>query len=213
MKAGRPERTNRDSGPTQLRWRSKTKRENCKASPEWCAILANAMAHEEWLRLGACTPYEKEMNARTASVFRSWSPRRYGAGWSIWRGKNLRSQRRKWCSSAVLKRILRQAEAVAPTDATVLTLGRNWWREPSSESPRKHLPFVTLNCAACLPACSKASLRAPLAALRQDALEFAGSATLEQVERSTSYGCFVSEAAWSPRPPPVSDCTGPCSMP
>ena len=35
-----PKGRDRDSGPTPLRWRSKTRTENCRVSRGWCAILA-----------------------------------------------------------------------------------------------------------------------------------------------------------------------------
>ncbi|MEO7652262.1 MAG: sigma 54-interacting transcriptional regulator, partial [Bryobacteraceae bacterium] len=56
--------------------------------------------------------------------------------------------------SAGLRRVQRQVEVVAPTDATVLILGETGTgkelvaRAIHRLSPRRHLPFITLNCAA-----------------------------------------------------------------
>jgi transcriptional regulator with GAF, ATPase, and Fis domain len=57
-------------------------------------------------------------------------------------------------SSAALRRVQRQVEVVAPTDANVLILGETGTgkelvaRAIHQMSPRRSLPFITLNCAA-----------------------------------------------------------------
>jgi transcriptional regulator with GAF, ATPase, and Fis domain len=57
-------------------------------------------------------------------------------------------------TSAALRRVQRQVEVVAPTDATVLILGETGTgkelvaRAVHRLSPRRNLPFITLNCAA-----------------------------------------------------------------
>ena len=134
------------------------------------------LAHEEGLRFGACTPYEKEMTRKdgtripvlVATAVLKLSPFRWISFVQDLRERgrfeNLdkedsgtelsRSFEEMVGTSAALKRVMQQAEVVAPTDATVLVLGETGTgkelvaRAVHRLSPRKLLPFVTLNCAA-----------------------------------------------------------------
>ena len=131
------------------------------------------LAHEEGLRFGACTPFEKELTRKdgtrvpvlVATAVLKLSPFRW-----ITFVTDLRERDRTESveadvdvkqdfgeivgSSAALLRVQRQVEVVAPTDATVLILGETGTgkelvaRAIHRMSPRKHLPFITLNCAA-----------------------------------------------------------------
>ena len=137
-------------------------------------IPLDELAHEEGLRFGACTPFEKELIRKdgtrvpvlVATAVLKLSPFRW-----ITFVQDLRERDRLESveeeevelkadfeeivgSSAALRRVQRQVEVVAPTDANVLILGETGTgkelvaRAIHKLSPRKNLPFVTLNCAA-----------------------------------------------------------------
>lgn len=142
--------------------------------PEYTAL--DELAHEEGLRFGACTPFEKELirkdGARVpvlvATAVLKLSPFRWITFVQDLRERDrLESVEREQPegevthdfdemvgNSAALKRVLRQAEMVAPTDATVLILGETGTgkelvaRAVHRMSPRKNMPFISLNCAA-----------------------------------------------------------------
>jgi len=142
--------------------------------PEYQAL--DELAHEEGLRFGACTPFEKELIRKdgtrvpvlVATAVLKLSPFRW-----ITFVQDLREREREENverefpdadakqdfpeivgQSAALKRILSQVEVVAPTDATVLILGETGTgkeliaRAVHRMSPRRERPFITLNCAA-----------------------------------------------------------------
>lgn len=140
--------------------------------PEYSAL--DDLAHEEGLRFGACTPFEKELIRKdgtrvpvlVATAVLKLSPFRW-----ITFVQDLRERDRVERiegddtspkqdfeeivgGSAALRRVQRQVEVVAPTDATVLILGETGTgkelvaRAIHRMSPRKNLPFITLNCAA-----------------------------------------------------------------
>ncbi len=131
-------------------------------------------AHEEGLRFGACTPFEKEFIRKDGSrvpvlvvtAVLSLSPFRW-----ITVVQDLRERERRESvddqdvesgqdfeeligTSSALRRIQRQIEVVAPTEATVLILGETGTgkelvaRAIHRMSPRGKMPFITLNCAA-----------------------------------------------------------------
>jgi PAS domain S-box-containing protein len=149
----------------RLRWPELT-------PPEYSAL--DNLAHEEGLRFGACTPYEKELLRKdgtrlpvlVATAVLKLVPFRWitfvqdlrnrdrieGMGDEDVEGKQ--NFEEMVGNSAALRRILRQVEVVAPTDANVLILGETGTgkelvaRAIHRMSPRKNFPFITLNCAA-----------------------------------------------------------------
>jgi formate hydrogenlyase transcriptional activator len=144
--------------------------------PEYQAL--DELAHEEGLRFGACTPFEKELTRKdgtrvpvlVATAVLKLSPFRWITFVQDLRQRNRDESVENEVSdvdadvkhefpeivgrSAALKRILSQVELVAPTDATVLILGETGTgkeliaRAVHQMSPRRECPFVTLNCAA-----------------------------------------------------------------
>jgi formate hydrogenlyase transcriptional activator len=140
--------------------------------PEYFAL--DEVAHEEGLRFGACTPFEKELTRKdgtrvpvlVATAVLNLSPFRW-----ITFVQDLRERDRRERvdddalevkhdfeeivgRSASVQRTLGQVEAVAPTNATVLILGETGTgkelvaRAVHRMSPRRERPFITLNCAA-----------------------------------------------------------------
>jgi PAS domain S-box-containing protein len=157
--------TREDLHAGRLRWPDLT-------PPEYLGL--DEIAHEEGLRFGACTPFEKELIRKdgtrvpvmVATAVLKLSPFRW-----ITFVTDLRERDRQENideevgevkhhfeeivgSSAALKRMMAQVEVVAPTDATVLILGETGTgkelvaRAIHRMSPRRNLPFISLNCAA-----------------------------------------------------------------
>ena len=139
---------------------------------EYAAV--DELAHEEGLRFGACTPYEKELLRKDgtrvpvliATAVLKLAPFRWITFVQDLRERD-RLERVEEANvelkqdfeeivgaSAALRRVQQQVEVVAPTDATVLILGETGTgkelvaRAIHRMSPRKHMPFITLNCAA-----------------------------------------------------------------
>jgi PAS domain S-box-containing protein len=140
--------------------------------PEYAAL--DDLAHEEGLRFGACTPYEKELLAKDgarvpvliATAVLKLSPFRWITFVQDLRDRNRNENigdedveskqdfEEMVGNSAALRRILRHIEVVAPTDANVLIVGETGTgkdlvaRAIHRLSPRKKQPFISLNCAA-----------------------------------------------------------------
>ncbi len=150
----------------QIVWAALTPREYA-ASDEF--------AHEEGLRFGASSPFEKELfrkdgtrvRVRIATAVLKLSPFRWIAFVTDLRAEpaeqvSLDSLAHEpkhnfpeiVGSSRVLKRVLAQVELVAPTDATVLVLGETGTGKELIAlalhrlSPRRNFPFISVNCAA-----------------------------------------------------------------
>ena len=137
-------------------------------------VPLDEVAHEEGLRFGACTPFEKELIRKdgtrvpvlVATAVLKLSPFRWISFVQDLRGRDRLETIDEDVvepthdfgeiigSSAAMKRIMGQVEVVAPTDATVLILGETGTgkeliaRAIHRLSPRRKLPFITLNCAA-----------------------------------------------------------------
>jgi formate hydrogenlyase transcriptional activator len=136
--------------------------------------VSDELAHEEGLRFGACTPFEKELIRKdgtrvpvlVATAVLKFSPFRW-----ISFVQDLRERDRLERveeeeadanedfgeiigSSVAMKRVMGQVGLVAPTDAAVLILGETGTgkeliaRAVHRMSPRRNLPFITVNCAA-----------------------------------------------------------------
>jgi PAS domain S-box-containing protein len=140
--------------------------------PEYLAL--DELAHEEGLRFGACTPFEKELIRKdgtrvpvlVATAVLKLSPFRWITFVQDLRGRdrleNIDDEvveikhnfEEIVGSSTAMKRVMGQVEVVAPTDATVLILGETGTgkeliaRAIHRMSSRRNCPFITLNCAA-----------------------------------------------------------------
>jgi formate hydrogenlyase transcriptional activator len=141
--------------------------------PEYSAL--DELAHEEGLRFGACTPYEKELLRKDGTrvpvmivtALLKLSPFR----WITFvqdlgdrdRAESVENEEPAGDQqdfgeivgrSTALRRIQQQVAVVAPTDANVLILGETGTgkelvaRAIHQMSPRRNMPLITLNCAA-----------------------------------------------------------------
>jgi formate hydrogenlyase transcriptional activator len=139
--------------------------------PEYAPL--DELAHEEGLRFGACTPFEKEFirkdGTRVAVLIATAVLKLCPFQWISF-VQDLRDREPIGNldedtevqqgfedivgASAALKRVQRQVKLVAPTDATVLILGETGTGKELIAhaihrlSPRRNCPFITLNCAA-----------------------------------------------------------------
>jgi len=135
---------------------------------------ADEFAHEEALRFGACSPFEKELIGKdgthvpvlVATAVLKLSPFRWITFVTDLRDRDRREKvdthlaetkhefKEIIGTSRTLKRVLTQVELVAPTDATVLILGETGTgkeliaRAIHQLSPRRKFPFISVNCAA-----------------------------------------------------------------
>jgi formate hydrogenlyase transcriptional activator len=137
-------------------------------------VALDEFAHEEGLRFGACTPFEKELIRKdgtrvpvlvTTAVLKL-SPFRWITFVTDLRARDRQENIAEPAvavqgtfeeivgNSRALKRVIGQVEAVAPTDATVLILGETGTgkeliaRAIHRISLRAKRPFISLNCAA-----------------------------------------------------------------
>jgi len=137
-------------------------------------VPLDELAHEEGLHFGSCTPYEKELirkdGARVPVLVTTAVLKLSPFRWITFvtdlrerdRVENIDGEAAEVTqdfeeivgSSAPLKQVMAQVEVVAPTDATVLILGETGTgkeliaRAIHRLSPRRNLPFISLNCAA-----------------------------------------------------------------
>jgi PAS domain S-box-containing protein len=139
--------------------------------PEYASV--DNAAHEEALRFGASTPFAKELTRsdglRQRVVVTTAILKICPLRWITFIQDLLPEESKESVEqpegesrvfpeivgeSSSLRRILRQVEVVSPTDATVLILGETGTgkeliaRAVHAMSPRRHQPFVSLNCAA-----------------------------------------------------------------